>query len=98
MGKYLILWEMDETKVPSSRQERGAGWSAFMDMVKQDIKKGMTKDWGAFVGELRGFSVAEGTEVEIINWAQQFVPFVRFKVHAIASVSQIDEIVEALSK
>ena len=43
MGKYLILWEMDETKVPSSRQERGAGWSAFMDMVKQDIKKGMTK-------------------------------------------------------
>ena len=98
MGKYLVLWEIDLTKVPISPQERGAGWRALTDMVKQDIKKGMTKDWGAFVGELRGYAVAEGTEVEIGNWTEQYVPFVRFKVHPIASISQVDEIIKALSK
>jgi hypothetical protein len=98
MGKYLMLWEIDTTKVPVSPKERGAGWNALLEMVKQDIKKGMTKDWGAFVGEINGYSVAEGTEVEIGNMLQQFAPFVRFKVHPIASVSQVEEVIKALTK
>src|SRR4030042_2115422 len=98
MGKYLLLWEIDTTKVPVSPKERGAGWNALMEMVKQDIKKGMTKDWGAFVGEINGYSVAEGAEVEIGNMLQQFAPFVRFKVHPIASVSQVEEVIKALTK
>ena len=98
MGKYLLLWEIDETKIPVSPKERGAGWSALLQIVKQDIKKGMTKDWGAFVGEINGYSVAEGTEVEIGNMLQQFAPFVRFKVHPIASVSQVEEVIKALIK
>jgi len=75
MGKYLTLWEMDQTKVPISPQERGTGWAAFMDLIKEDIKKGLIKDWGAFVGELRGYTVSEGTEVEIANMSQKYVPF-----------------------
>jgi hypothetical protein len=98
MAKYLLLWEIDTTKVPVSPKERGAGWKALMEMVKQDMKKGMTKDWGAFVGEINGYSVAEGTEVEIGNMLQQFAPFVRFKVHPIASVSQVEEVIKALTK
>jgi hypothetical protein len=98
MGKYLLLWEIDATKIPVSPKERGAGWSALLQIVKQDIKKGMTKDWGAFVGEINGYSVAEGTEVEIGNMLQQFAPFVRFKVHPIASVSQVEEVIKALTR
>ena len=69
-----------------------------MDMIKEDIKKGKTKDWGAFVGELNGYAVFEGTEVEIGNLIQQYVPWVIFKTRAIASVNQVDEIVRALTK
>jgi hypothetical protein len=47
-----------------------------MEMVKQDIKKGITKDWGAFVGEMNGYSVLEGTELEILSQVQQYTPFV----------------------
>jgi hypothetical protein len=97
MAKYLVLWEVDQTKVPIAPQERGAGWSALMSMVKQDIEKGITKDWGAFVGELRGYSVAEGTDLEIMNMMQKYVPFVFFRLHPIASVSQVDEMIKALS-
>jgi len=96
MGKFLLLWEMDQTRVPVSPQERGTGWSALTNMVSQDLKKGRLKDWGAFVGENNGYAVAEGTEVEIGNMVQQYIPFVYFKVHPIASLSQIDEILKAL--
>lgn len=98
MGKFLLLWEIDGTKVPISPQERGAGWGALIDMVKQDLEKGRFKDWGAFVGEINGYVVAEGTEVEIGNMVQRYVPFVFFKVHPVASVSQVGEIIKALSK
>lgn len=98
MAKYLLLWEIDTTKIPVSPKERGAGWKALMDMVKQDMKKGFTKDWGAFVGELSGYAVDEGTELELMNTLQQYTPFVHFKVHPIASVSQVEEMIKALTK
>jgi len=98
MGKYLVLWEVDQTKVPISPQERGTGWGALIDMVKEDLKKGLSKDWGAFVGEINGYAVMEGTEVEIGNALQRYVPWVIFKVKQIASVKQVDEIIKALTK
>jgi hypothetical protein len=69
-----------------------------MEMVKQDIKKGLIKDWGTIVGELRGYAVEEGSELEVMNAVQQYTPFVHFKVHPIASVSQVDEMIKALIK
>ena len=69
-----------------------------MAMVRQDLEKGFVKEWGAFVGETKGFDVIEGTEVEVMNVMQQYVPYVTFKVHPVASVSQVDEMLEAMSK
>ncbi|MCX5919453.1 MAG: hypothetical protein NTX30_22615 [Deltaproteobacteria bacterium] len=98
MGKYLLLWEVDRTKVPVNPKERMAGFNVLLEMVKQDIKNGTTKDWGAFVGELNGYSVVEGTEVEIMSGLQKFAPFVHFKTHPIASVTQTEEMITALTK
>jgi len=98
MGKYLVLWEVDRDRVPVSPQERGAGWGALIDMVKEQLKKGISKDWGAFVGEINGYAVMEGTEVEIGNALQEYVPWVHFKLHAVASVDQVDKIIKALTK
>ena len=98
MGKYLYLWEIDRTKIPLDPKERGVGFSMLMEMVKQDIKKGITKDWGVFPGEFNGYSVVEGTEVEIMIQIQQYTPFVFFKVHPIASAAQAEEMIKALTK
>ena len=97
MGKYLILWEVDRTKIPIDPKERAAGWSLLMAMVKQDKAKGITKDWGAFVGETNGYSVFEGSEVDVMKALQQYVPFCFFKVHPIATDSQVNEMIAALS-
>ena len=98
MGKYLMLWEIDWTKVPVNPKERGAGWSLLLDMVKEDMKKGLTKDWGTFIGELGGYAVNEGSELEVMNAVQQYTPFVHFKVHPIGSISQVEEMIKAMTK
>ena len=97
MAKYLILWEVDPSRSPIDPKERGAAWGMLVDMVKQDQIKGLMKDWGSFVGEINGYSVVEGTEVEIGTMMQQYIPFVNFKVHPVASLSQVGEVIKALS-
>jgi hypothetical protein len=96
MGKYLVYWEVDHSKIPIDPKERGAGWGMLMAMVRQDIKKKITKDWGAFVGETSGYSVFEGSEVEVMKALQQYVPFCIFEVHAVATESQVNEMIAAL--
>jgi hypothetical protein len=96
MGKYLVIWELDHSKIPIDPKERGAAWQMFMGMVKQDLEKGPAVDWGSFVGESRGYVIHEGSEVEVAKSMQQYVPFVTFKSHPVATVSQIDELVASL--
>ena len=40
MGKYLVRWEIDTSRLPVSRKERAAGWKALVNFVKEDIKDG----------------------------------------------------------
>ena len=98
MGKYLLLWEIDPTKIPVDLKERGGEFGALMKVIKQDMKEGILKDWGLFVGESHGYSVVQGTEVEVIKAIQQYTPFVCFAAHSIASVTQAEEMVKALNK
>jgi hypothetical protein len=67
-------------------------------MVKQDIERGLTKDWGAFPGELSGYVVAEGTELDIMMLTGQYAPYCSFRVHPVASVSQVDDFLAALGE
>jgi len=97
MGKYLVLWKVEQSRLPIDPKERGAGLGALLAKVKQDIEKGKVKDWGNFVGEARGYDVFEGTELELMNTLQQFVPFVSFEVHQVASLSQAEEMIKALA-
>lgn len=97
MGRYLVLWEVDQSRVPVDARERGGAWSLLMEMVKQDIKGGKLKEWGAFVGEINGFAVYEGTEIEVGSRLVQYSPYVSFKVHPVASVNQVDAIIKSLS-
>ncbi|MHA1988489.1 MAG: hypothetical protein ACW98D_17805 [Promethearchaeota archaeon] len=98
MGKYLVLWEIDSTRLPVSRKERGAGWRALLNFVKEDIKDGLTLEWGAYVGELRGFAIFEGDEVEINVRLQKYSPFVTFKLRSITGVEQAEQLVEEMMK
>ena len=97
MSKYFVSWEIDTSKVPISREERAAAWGPMIQMVKQGIEEGRILEWGAFVGEMKGYSIAQGTEVEMGLFNQQWVPFVNFTVHPVATVNQLEEVIAKLA-
>jgi hypothetical protein len=97
MGKYLGYWEVDQTKIPIDPKEKGAGWGMLMAMVRKDLGKGVMTSWGAFVGETNGYCLFEGTELEVINATTQYVPFVIFKLHAIATEEQTNAMIKGLT-
>ncbi len=97
MGRYLVHWEVDQTKIPIDPKERGGGWAGLMAMVRQDLEKGVISNWGSFVGETNGYMVMEGTELEVMTSIQQYVPFCIFKVQPVSSESQVNEMIKALT-
>jgi hypothetical protein len=97
MGKYLVMWEVDHSKIPINAKERAEGWGLLMAMVGQDMEKGIVKDWGAFSGESKGYSIYDSTKLEMMKALQQYVPFVMFKVHPVATVGDVNEMLKALS-
>ena len=98
MGRYLLLWELDRSKIPVDFKERGKGWGQLIGIVKQHMKEGIMKDWGAFLGEMKGYCVVEGSDAEVIALVQPYTPYVFFETHPTGSVSQIDEMIKSLSE
>jgi hypothetical protein len=96
MGKYLMFWELNRSLIPVDPQERGQGFALLMSVVQQDIEKGLTKDWGCFVGEGNGYSVVEGSEVDIAKMVQQYSPYCEFSTHPVASLDQMNEVIQSL--
>ena len=97
MGKYLMLWQLNRSLIPVDPHERGNGFTALMNFIEQDIEKGITKDWGCFVGEGNGYCVVEGSEVDVAKMVQQYSPFCGFTTHPIASFDQMKEMLKSLS-
>lgn len=98
MGKYLILWEVDWTKIPIDRKERGIGWNGLLTLIRKNMQEGITKDWGAFVGETKGYSIMEASEVELGKTLQSYVPFTKFDIKAIATLDQVQQVIDDLKK
>ena len=96
MGKYVMIWEADDSKIPVDPQERKAGWQMAMEMTKQDIKDGKMKDWGVFAGQIRGFGIFEGTAEEVHAVSLKYIPFFSFQIYPMLSFDQAEKIVEAM--
>jgi hypothetical protein len=65
--------------------------------VGQNIENGIVKDWGIFVGEKRGYSIYEATRLELMKILTQYVPFVNFEVHPVATVDDVNKTLNELS-
>ena len=97
-GRYLIIWEMDQSKIPIDPKTRQAAWTPLVAMVKQNIQTGLTISWGAFVGETRGYTVMEGTVQEVHDALFIYVPFVIFKVYPLATLDEVGKMIQGIYK
>lgn len=97
MGRYLMIWDLNLEHTPVDPKERGAGYELLIAMIKQDMERGLTKDWGNFVGEGSGYAVVEGSEVEVNKMVQLYTPYVRFRTHPVISLDQVNEVIKSLT-
>jgi hypothetical protein len=98
MAKYLIIWEIDTTRIPESPEEQIRQNTMLVNTVKEDLKRGKTLDWGMFAGgELGGYAICDGTEQEITmeNW--KYIPHIKFKTYPILSVNAVAEMISRVS-
>ena len=98
MAKYLVLWEIGPASVPTDPKERGGAWLAMIEVLKADMKKGFHKDWGAFPAEMKGYSIAESTETDLVSLCLPYLPYVKFEVHPVVSMTQEEKIIKASMK
>lgn len=96
MGKYLVLWEIDTTKTPSNRKDIAMGWAVLINMVKEDLKKGLMKDWGGFVGETKGYAIFECPHLEMTKTLLQYAPFVLFEVKEVGTADEAAEAIKGM--
>lgn len=97
MAKYLLNWRLDPARVPVDAKERSAGWGMLLGMIKKDAERGILKDWGAFPSEGRGYSIVEGSQLEVMQMTEQYVPYVHFDTHPVSSVDEIDQLLQHMA-
>lgn len=99
MPKYLIIWEGDCTRQPEDYKERGQAYKQALAMVKQDIEGGLLKDWGKINGQLRGYWIVEGDEIQIGLMMEKYMPFFTFpEIYPVITFEQADEVTDIMVK
>lgn len=73
-------------------------WKGMVEMVKQEIKDGVTAEWGVFVGETRGYSIGGQSGLDVAKSLQRFYPYITFEVHQVMSIEEVDELAEFMMK
>jgi hypothetical protein len=98
MSKFLILWENVPGTMPTDPKERVVMLGKLMEMVKQRLNSGETKDWGVFAGENAGYSIVEGTAQDLAKASLQFAPYIKFTVHPVLSLKEVGEVMKSMMK
>jgi len=84
-----MTWELTTAALPDDPEDRAKLWLAQLDMIKEQMKAGITTDWGLCPGELCGYSVSgDTTEEELNTILLKWTPYVKFDVKAVLTPDQ----------
>lgn len=89
MARYLLLWEVDSGLMPEDFEERKARHQGFQQAVKQQLADGQIAEWGAFVGEMNGYCIIDGSAADVHKLVARWVPAVSFETRQVLSIEQV---------
>ena len=92
MARYLLLWEVDSGLMPEDLEERKARHQGFQHAVKQQLEAGQLAEWGAFVGEMNGYCIIDGSAEDVHKLVGQWVPAVSFETRQVLSIEQVIQV------
>jgi hypothetical protein len=68
-------------------------------MVKEDLNSGILKEWGKVLGQLKGFWIAEGSEMEIGLMMEKYEPYFSFpEIFSVINYNESIELTEVMVK
>lgn len=68
-------------------------------MVRQDFESGLLKDWGKINGQLKGYWVVEGNDIEIALMMEKYMPFFTFpEIYPVLTFEQGGEFAGLMAK
>lgn len=90
MGKFILLWEMDSTKLPKSPEKQMTIITWLINMAKEDFKCSMM-DLKGLLNVRAGHTIFEGTDQEIVQIITKYDPYINFTVYPTRSANQGEE-------
>jgi len=96
MAKYLVFAEVDTSRTPEDPKAKKAQWLGFQEQTKKMLKEGAIKEWGFIAGEMRAFTIFEGSAVDLQTLTSRWVPFIKFKVSEFLTIDQLNKATKAL--
>lgn len=95
MAKYFLSWAIVRERMADDPATIAAGWKMLAAQVRANLESGTTKAWGAFPGNLSGYSIIEGTEMDVMRFTMQYAPFVSFDVRPMVDIGEVEEFLSA---
>ena len=92
----LLLWEANNSLLPSDPEEQKKLIMSLAEKVKSSIDSGETKMWGISTAGGRGFSVTEGDGKETFARLQAYAPYIRFKVKPMLSFDEFMDVMKEM--
>ncbi len=96
MSKYVTLWEMDMSKIPTDPKESSAVMTKMIEMTKQWLKDNPGTEWGTFIGENKGYVLGGKSPQDVMKTTLMFSPYVQFKVYQAASINEVEEVYKSM--
>ena len=95
--KKLVLWEMNNTLLPTDPGERMKLINTILELEKKDVDSGEI-EWGASISDKRGYVISEQDEKVIYAKAMMFSPYATFEVMPIISVEEAIKAVKGIQQ
>jgi hypothetical protein len=96
MARYMVLWEVDASRIPEDPKTKKSLLLGFQELVKKQLKEGIVKEWGAFAGEMTGYIITEGKAVGLHAITAGWVPYVKFTTKEIMTIDEVNKATKAL--
>ena len=96
MAKYLVLWKVDEDKMPADPKEKKQMLLEAVKQLKKELKSGIVKDWGTCLGESHGYSIIEGNDLETHARHVGWMPMAKFTVHRVLTLDEVEKAYKGL--
>jgi hypothetical protein len=76
MGRFLVLWRMNEDFIPGDINDRQRIIEQISKITREDIKRGVIKDWGISIDGKSGYSVRDEPHADFLKHSMLMAPYI----------------------